>query len=41
MICSAVEAKESDLQVASFLDGLKDAEADQESTLSSFISSSL
>jgi hypothetical protein len=41
MIRSTIEAKESILQVAAFLEGLKDAETDQEGTLSSFTASSL
>jgi hypothetical protein len=41
MIRSTVEAKDSFLQVAAFLEGLKDAEADREGTLSSFTASSL
>jgi hypothetical protein len=41
MICSAVGAKDSVLRVAAFLEGLKDAKADREGTLSSFIASSL
>jgi hypothetical protein len=36
MIRSAVEAKDSIMWVADFLEGLKDAEADQEGALSSF-----
>jgi hypothetical protein len=38
---STVEAKDSVLWVAVFLEGLKDAEADQEGTISSFTASSL
>jgi hypothetical protein len=41
MIRSTVEAKDSVLRVTTFLEGLKDAEADQEGTLSSFTASSL
>jgi hypothetical protein len=41
MIRSTVEAKPSILWVADFLEGLKDAEADREGTLSSFTASSL
>jgi hypothetical protein len=36
MIRSAVEAKDSIMWVVDFLEGLKDAEADQEGALSSF-----
>jgi hypothetical protein len=41
MIHSTVEAKDSVLRVTAFLEGLNDAEADQEGTLSSFTASSL
>jgi hypothetical protein len=41
MIHSTVEAKDSILQIADFLEALKDAEADREGTLSSFTASSL
>jgi hypothetical protein len=41
MICSTIEAKDSVLQVANFLEGLRDAEANQEGTLSSFTTSAL
>jgi chromosome segregation ATPase len=41
MIRSTVEAKDTVLRVADFLEGLKDAEANQEGTLSSFTASSL
>jgi hypothetical protein len=41
MICSTVEAKDYVLQVARFLEGLKEVEADQEGTLSSFTTSSI
>jgi hypothetical protein len=41
MISSTVEAKDFALWITTFLEGLKDAEADREGTLSSFIASSL
>jgi hypothetical protein len=41
MIRSTVEAKDTVLRVADFLEGLKDAEANREGTLSSFTTSSL
>jgi hypothetical protein len=41
MIRSIVKAKDSVLWVATFLEGLKDAEANQEGTLSSFTTSIL
>jgi hypothetical protein len=41
MICSTIEANDSILQVAAFLEGLKDAEADRDGTRSSFTASSL
>jgi hypothetical protein len=41
MIRSTIEAKDSVLRIANFLEGLKDAEADRKGTLSSFTASSL
>jgi hypothetical protein len=40
-IHSNIEAKDFVLQITDFLEGLKDAEADQEGSLSSFTASSL
>jgi hypothetical protein len=40
-IRSTIESKGSTLRITDFLEGLKDAEADQEGTLSSFTSSNL
>jgi hypothetical protein len=41
MIRFTVEANDSVLRVAAFLEGLKDAKADWEGTISSFTASSL
>jgi hypothetical protein len=41
MIHSTVEAKDSTLRIADFLEGLKDVEAGREGTLSSITTSSL
>jgi hypothetical protein len=40
-IRSTIEAKDSVLRIVDFLEGMKDAEADREGTLSSFTASSL